>query len=180
MRDFNILVIVFSFIVLKISYGKPSKILTSLRPLDSITDLTNDPTNTSEILRKQRSPIFLDDYDDDDYSYEEDDGARHLLFGHKRKKHKPLLGGFLSGHGCRGGYNCGGWQPDYGGHYQGHQPASHGGSFATASAGSLGNGGGGPHGPHSEANAQSASFSFGPYTATFSVAQASSGRNQRY
>jgi len=55
------------------------------------------------------------------------------------------------------------WQPDYGGYGQGA-------SFASASAGSVG--GGGPYGGgHSQANAQSASFNIGPFSASFSSAQ---------
>jgi len=63
------------------------------------------------------------------------------------------------------------WQPDYGHHHTGQ-----GASFASASAGSIG--GGGPYdGGHSQANAQSASFNVGPFSASFSAAHSSSGQN---
>ncbi|XP_034939905.1 uncharacterized protein [Chelonus insularis] len=104
----------------------------------------------------------------DDYPlnrYESGPQGRHLF--HKKKHH-----GFPGGHGCRG-HGCGGgygWQPDYEGYYPDNQP---GGSFATASAGSLGPS---PYGGSaSQANAQSATFNFGPISASFSNAQASSG-----
>ena len=63
------------------------------------------------------------------------------------------------------------WQPDYGNHHTGQ-----GASFASASAGSIS--GGGPYGGgQSGANAQSASFNIGPFSASFSAAQSSSGYN---
>ena len=70
--------------------------------------------------------------------------------------------------------NCrwqGSYYPEYGGHYPSHQQFGQGGSFATASAGSFG---GGHYGGNSQANAQSASFNFGPFS--FSVAQAEAGQ----
>lgn len=64
------------------------------------------------------------------------------------------------------------WQPNYGGHHH----IGQGASFASASTGSIG--GGGPYGGgHSQANAQSASFNVGPFSASFSAAQSLSGQN---
>jgi len=64
------------------------------------------------------------------------------------------------------------WQPDYGNHHHTGQGAS----FASASAGSIS--GGGPYGGgQSGAHAQSASFNIGPFSASFSAAQSSSGYN---
>lgn len=62
------------------------------------------------------------------------------------------------------------WQPDYSNYHHTGQGAS----FASASAGSI-NGGGPYGGGHSQANAQSASFNVGPFSASFSAAQSSSG-----
>ncbi|XP_015111021.1 spidroin-2-like [Diachasma alloeum] len=112
----------------------------------------------------------------DDF-YDDGPSSRHL-FG-RRKKKRPHYNHGLGGHGCRG-HGCDGgygWQqPGHGGYYPQNQAG--GSSFATASAGSVGPLG--PHGASSQANAQSASFNFGPYSATFSVAQASSGGNRGY
>ncbi|KAG7189352.1 hypothetical protein KM043_017002 [Ampulex compressa] len=149
---------------------EPGKLTTVLLSSDAkslnAVDLGMAASLETENNRQQRSPQFglLSDYGD--YSDYEDE-ARHL--GHKfkpHKHHKPV--GYHGGYGCRGIECGGGWNPGYGGHHE----SGHGGSFATASAGSSG--GGGYHGGHSEANAQSASFSVGPYTASFSVAQAAS------
>lgn len=66
-------------------------------------------------------------------------------------------------------FNSHRWQPNYGGH------TGQGASFASASAGSVG--GSGPYGGgHSQANAQSASFNVGPFSASFSAAQSSAGQ----
>ncbi|XP_008544731.1 uncharacterized protein LOC103569282 [Microplitis demolitor] len=109
------------------------------------------------------APFVFPGPSSDDYSDSYDDGPQgRNLFGNKRKHHR-----FSGGHGCRG-HGCGGGfglRPDYGGYY----PNNQGGSFATASAGSLG-------ASNSQANAQSATFNFGPFSASFSSAQASSGR----
>nr|XP_034171817.1 uncharacterized protein LOC117600456 [Osmia lignaria] len=120
--------------------------------------------------REQRSPQFgLLGEDYSDYSEEEEERTFDHHRKHKHHKHKPE--GF-HGHPT--------------GHYGGYQPPEHyyppstggGGSFATASAGSI-DSHGKPFGGQSHANAQTASFSFGPYSATFSVAEAASG-SQRY
>ncbi|XP_044578107.1 uncharacterized protein LOC123260814 isoform X2 [Cotesia glomerata] len=90
------------------------------------------------------------------------------LFGHR--KHN-----FPRGHGCRG-HGCLGIgprprpRPDHGGYYPNNNQA---GTFATASAGSSGAG-------NTQANAQSASFNFGPFSASFSSAQASSGNQPQF
>ncbi|XP_043287862.1 uncharacterized protein [Venturia canescens] len=117
-------------------------------------------------LREKRAPQFDEDYDD----YSDVAESRHLRFGHRRRKHrKPHYHGGQGGcrgHGCYQGY---GWQPQQGGYY------NQGQGFASATAGSnfFPNGGG-----QSQANAQSATFSFGPYSATFSHAEASSGNRR--
>ncbi|XP_063993289.1 uncharacterized protein LOC135170973 [Diachasmimorpha longicaudata] len=110
----------------------------------------------------------------DDF-YDDGPSSRHL-FG-RRKKKRPHYNHFLGGQGCRG-HGCDGgygWQrPGHGGYYPQNQVG--GSSLAMASAGSTGPLGNAP----SQANAQSASFKFGPYSATFSVAQASSGGGGGY
>ncbi|XP_071572424.1 uncharacterized protein [Temnothorax nylanderi] len=161
-------------IFLKESFGKPTETEANSDVLDPFVSTVN---NTSEIeaTREQRSPQFglLGGYSD---YYDYNDDARSFRYGNRRKHyyshHRPH--GFIGGHGCRG-YGCGGgyvWQPDYGGHHHTGQGAS----FASASAGSIG--GGGPYGGgHSQANAQSASFNIGPFSASFSAAQSASGQN---
>ncbi|XP_014484122.1 PREDICTED: keratin, type I cytoskeletal 9-like [Dinoponera quadriceps] len=172
MRRVLLLIAVLSVISLRETSGKPTEIATSSDTLipDPVALTGSSNLSGTDTMRKQRSPQYglLSDYGDYDGDSDYDDSSRHFLSGHKRKFHKPHKPfGLIGGHGCRG-YDCGG----YGGHHQGGQ----GGSFATASAGSVGGGEGPYGGGHSEANAQSASFSFGPYSATFSVAQSSSGR----
>ncbi|KAH0946397.1 hypothetical protein HN011_009632 [Eciton burchellii] len=176
MRRSVLLIIALSAILLNESHGKPTKTAENTDALNPAASTANNPSEAIvETVRKQRSPQFglLDSYGDySDY----DDNSRQFRFGSKRKiHHKPYHHqkphGLIGGHGCRG-YDCGGWQPDYGGHYHGGQGAS----FASASAGSIS--GGNPYdGGHSGANAQSASFSVGPFSASFSTAQASSGSN---
>ncbi|KAL6255061.1 hypothetical protein P5V15_013394 [Pogonomyrmex californicus] len=177
MRRFVLLMTALGAIFLKESFGKPTEVANS-DVLDPVALTVNNTTET-EATREQRSPQFgllgglLGGSDYYDYN----DDARNYHYGNKRKyyHHKPFQHhrphGFVGGHGCRG-YGCGGgWQPDYGGHHTGQ-----GASFASASAGSIG--GGGPYGGgHSQANAQSASFSVGPFTASFSAAQSSSGQD---
>ncbi|KAL0124689.1 hypothetical protein PUN28_006499 [Cardiocondyla obscurior] len=163
-----------SAIFLRGSLGKPTEIVLNSKLLGATATIANK-TSEIEITRKQRSPQYglLGDsgvlgYSDYDYN----DDASSLRYGNRRKfyyKHRRPHGLF-GGHGCRR-YGCGGWQPDYGGHYGGQ-----GTSFASASAGSIG--GGGPYGGgQSQANAQSASFNIGPFSASFSAAQSSSGQN---
>uniref|UniRef100_A0A0C9PZC9 SYDE2 protein n=1 Tax=Fopius arisanus TaxID=64838 RepID=A0A0C9PZC9_9HYME len=102
--------------------------------------------------------------------FNEDEASSRHLFGWRKKKRRHYPVG-LGGHGCRG-HGCGGgpgWRPPgYGGYYPQNHPASN--SFATASTGSFAN-----HGVPAQANAHSASFNIGPYSATFSIAQAFSG-----
>ncbi|RLU21610.1 hypothetical protein DMN91_005983 [Ooceraea biroi] len=164
------LIIALCAIFLNQSHGKPTEIAKNADVLDPAASTANNNSSEAvvETVREQRSPQFglFDNYGDySDYG----DNAR-FYYGSKRKyhHHKPYHHKPIGGHGCRG-YGCGGGlQPDYGGHYYGGQ----GSSFASASAGSIG--GGGPYnGGHSGANAQSASFSVGPFSASFSSAQAS-------
>ncbi|XP_011269660.1 uncharacterized protein LOC105259435 [Camponotus floridanus] len=165
MKKSLFLIIVLGVFFLKESLGKPIEMLTNSDVLDPIT-----VNNVSEIVatREQRSPQFglLNNYGDySDY----DDNVRYFPFGNKRKLHKPY---HHRPHGCRR-FGCdGGWQPNYGNHHHTGQGAS----FASASAGSIS--GGGPYGGgQSGANAQSASFNIGPFSASFSAAQSSSGYN---
>ncbi|KYQ46743.1 hypothetical protein ALC60_14264 [Trachymyrmex zeteki] len=163
-----LLITALSAIFLRESFGKPMEKMDNSDVLDPVA-LTVNESSEIEATREQRSPQFglLGGYSDYDY----DDA--YFRYGNKRKYHhyKPFRShrphGLIGGYGCRGGYGCGGgyggWQPDYGGHGQGA-------SFASASAGSVG--GGGPYGGgHSQANAQSASFNIGPFSASFSAAQ---------
>ncbi|XP_020278133.1 dormancy-associated protein 2-like [Pseudomyrmex gracilis] len=151
------------FLTTSKSFGKPTETVETSDVPDPIASYVNTSSKL-DTKREQRSPQFglLGGSDYSDYDY----GARH--FGSRRKHHHKPYHGF--GGGCRG-YNCGGgWQPDYGGHHH----AGQGASFASASAGSVS--GGGPYGGgHSQANAQSASFNIGPFSATFSAAQSSAG-----
>ncbi|XP_050455954.1 uncharacterized protein LOC126853882 [Cataglyphis hispanica] len=167
MRRDLFLTMVLGVFFLKESHCKPTEIVADSDVLDPVAITVN---NESEIVatRKQRSPQYglLGNYGDySDY----DDNAPYFRFGHKRKlyQHKPY---HHKPHGCRR-YGCGGgWQPHYGNYHHTGQGAS----FASASAGSIS--GGGPYGGgQSGANAQSASFNIGPFSASFSAAQSSSG-----
>ncbi|XP_043465672.1 heterogeneous nuclear ribonucleoprotein A2 homolog 2-like [Leptopilina heterotoma] len=152
------------------SHGKPANNVNSLGLVvvgPESTSLVLDSTHQNgDAVRVQRSPQrgLLNDDAFEDYS--DDPEGRHL---HKRKHKRKYHGGF----GCNRKHGCGGWQggyfPSYGGHYP-HQQFGHGGSFATASGGFFG---GGHHGGNSQANAQSASFNFGPFS--FNLAQAGAG-----
>ncbi|XP_012149884.1 uncharacterized protein LOC105663714 [Megachile rotundata] len=129
----------------------------SLNPVEVASNTGNN--------RDQRSPQFgLLDADYSDYDVEEERTFDHHR-KHKHHKHKP------DGYNFYPSGQYGGYRPEY------HPQPSVGGSFATASAGSV-DSYGKPVG-QSQANAQSASFSFGPYSASFSVAEASSG-SQNY
>ncbi|XP_039306669.1 uncharacterized protein LOC105203807 [Solenopsis invicta] len=172
-----LLVTVFGAIFMRESFSKPTETLANSDELDPVASTVNT-TSEIEATREQRSPQFGLLGGNSDY-YDYNDDVRYNRYGSKRKYHhynyyKPFNRphGIVGGHGCRG-YGCGGgWQPDYGGHHHTGQGAS----FASASAGSIG--GGGPYGGgHSQANAQSASFSVGPFSASFSAAQSSSGQN---
>ncbi|CAL1681852.1 unnamed protein product [Lasius platythorax] len=170
MRRGLLLMMVLGVFFLRESLGKPTEMVANSDVLDPIASTVN---NVSEIVatREQRSPQFglLGNYGD--YS---DYDAPYYPFGNRRKfhHHKPYHHKPHGGHGCRR-YGCGGgWQPDYGNHHHTGQGAS----FASASAGSIS--GGGPYGGgQSGANAQSASFNIGPFSASFSAAQSSSGYN---
>ncbi|XP_036144422.1 uncharacterized protein LOC105834128 [Monomorium pharaonis] len=170
-----LLVTVVGAIFLRESFGKPTEMVANSNVLDPIASTVNN-TSETETTREQRSPQFglLGGYSDYDYN----DDTRYFRYGSGRKYHhyKPFRPhkphGLIGGYGCRG-YGCGGgWQPDYGGHHHTGQGAS----FASASAGSIG-GGGLYGGGQSQANAQSASFNIGPFSASFSSAQSSSGQN---
>ncbi|XP_012219769.1 uncharacterized protein [Linepithema humile] len=164
MRRYLFLITILGVIFLKESLSKSAEIAANSDVLDPVVLTVNNSSET-DAKREQRSPQFgllggdISDYSDYDY------GAR--FFGSKRKfhrkphyQHRP--------HGCRGYGGCGGWQPNYGGHYGGQ-----GASFASASAGSVGSG---PYGGgQSQANAQSASFNIGPFSASFSAAQSAAG-----
>lgn len=153
---------------LRESLGKPTEIVANSDALDPVA-LTVNSTSETVATREQRSPQFglLGNYGD--YSDYDDNGSNYP-FGNRRKfrHHKPYHRPYHGGYGCRR-YGCGGgWQPEYGNYHHTGQGAS----FASASAGSIS--GGGPYGGgQSAANAQSASFNIGPFSASFSAAQSS-------
>ncbi|XP_029168092.1 uncharacterized protein LOC114938348 [Nylanderia fulva] len=164
MKRSLLLIMVLGVLFLRESLSKPTKIVASSDVLDPIALTVNDK---SEIVatREQRSPQFglLGSYGD--YSDYDDNFFRSRRKFHHKPYHRP------GGYGCRR-YGCGGgggWQPDYGNYHHTGQGAS----FASASAGSI-NGGGPYGGGQSAANAQSASFNIGPFSASFSAAQSSS------
>ncbi|XP_033334372.2 uncharacterized protein LOC117225154 [Megalopta genalis] len=166
--------------------AKPAEVLadgsSQLNPLEQ--QLIN--AVETDAKRAQRSPQFgfpdggFGSYPDYDGDGPFDDGIRR-----HRHKHRP--------EGC-GEFGCGGegfgplpgYYPSAGGSSQATAQASAGsnggpfggGSEASASAGSSGSGGpfGGEGG--SQANAQSASFNVGPFSASFSIAESSSGAQQ--
>ncbi|XP_011872841.1 PREDICTED: keratin, type I cytoskeletal 9-like [Vollenhovia emeryi] len=168
-----LLMFVLGAIFLRKSLGKPTEMIANSDLLDPVASAVNG--SEIETTREQRSPQFglIGGYGD---YYDYNDDTRYFRYGNRRKyyykHHRPH--GLVGGHGCRG-YGCGGgyaWQPEYGGYHHTGQGAS----FASASAGSIG--GGGPYGGgHGQANAQSASFNIGPFSASFSAAQSSSGQN---
>ncbi|XP_033343183.1 uncharacterized protein LOC117230160 [Bombus vosnesenskii] len=145
--------------------AKPAKVLQNPESLSPVQQEEAIST-VSDNKREQRSPQFgflNGDYSDSDLDFEE--GERSFKH-HYKHHHKPA--------GCRD-YPCGQY-PGYVPPVYPSYPTQGGtsGSFATASAGSIN--ANGPTGGQSHSNAQSASFNFGPYSASFSVAESSSGQ----
>ncbi|XP_017881143.1 histone-lysine N-methyltransferase Suv4-20-like [Ceratina calcarata] len=149
-----ILLLVFAYQTL----AKPLEVLQNPQPLNPLQQTEVSTVVDNE--RGQRSPQFgfLDgDFSDPDSDFVEEE--RHFKHHHRKHHHKPGYGEY----------------PQYGGYPspvvypQPVAPVQSGGSFATASAGSTGYGG------QSQANAQSATLNFGPFSASFSTAEASAG-----
>ncbi|XP_076763403.1 uncharacterized protein LOC143430852 [Xylocopa sonorina] len=149
----------------EICVAKPTEVLQSPRSL-SPAQQTEVASTVDENKREQRSPQF--GFLDEDYSDSGSDFVVERSFKHHRKHHHKPGGCGDCSYGQYPSYPPPAIYPvpSY--------PQQGGGSFATASAGSI-DSHGRPEG-QSHANAQSASFNIGPYSASFSIAEASSGQ----
>ncbi|XP_076283749.1 uncharacterized protein LOC143210619 [Lasioglossum baleicum] len=164
--------------------AKPTEVLTAdgssaLNPLQQqlITAVETD------VKRAQRSPQFGFAGEGGFAPFPEFDDDRRFE-NHHRHHHRHQRP-----EGC-GEFGCGGEgfgpQPGFypsGGSSESTAQASagsngFGGSVASANAESSGFNGPSGGGGGSQANAQSASFNFGPYSASFSIAESSSGAQQ--
>ncbi|CAL7939805.1 unnamed protein product [Xylocopa violacea] len=161
-------------VLCKTCLAKPADALQSPRSLSPVQQ-TEVVSTVDDNKREQRSPQFgfLDeDFADTDSDFIEERRLKH----HRKHHHKPGGCGDCS-YGQYPSYPSPGGYPPPAIYPVPAYPQQGGGSFATASAGSI-DSHGRPEG-QSHANAQSASFNFGPYSASFSIAEASSG-GQRF